>query len=421
MNQRRSCIFVSIASYRDPQLNPTISDCLAKADHPERLRFGICQQRGPEEPLTAFAENPRFRVLDVPWQQSRGACWARAQIMNLWREEEYYLQLDSHCRLGHGWDSELTQMLEATESLKPVLSTYACSFNPDRDEVLSGHPLQIGFRDFSSEGIPCFRPASIANWKLRSKPVRARFLSAGFLFARGSFVEEIPYDPDLYFLGEETNLTIRAFTSGYDFFHPHKSIVWHQYKRLESPKHWSDHVRSNGIDSEWRALDKASKSKLQQLISSKESGRYSLGTARTLESYESYAGIDFTRRRAQPYTHRGLEPPNPAMAPDWSSRIHTWKVDLDVDTSLFPLASYEDAAFWYVGFHDAQNREIYRKDIPSGEFGPEVHERNTITISRTFDSDVPPCTWTLWPKSRKEGWLKRVSGMLDSVSCKIVD
>jgi hypothetical protein len=34
-------IFVSIAVYRDPELGPTIEDCLAKARWSERLHFRI--------------------------------------------------------------------------------------------------------------------------------------------------------------------------------------------------------------------------------------------------------------------------------------------------------------------------------------------------------------------------------------------
>ena len=42
-------IFVQIASYRDPELVPTIKDCIAKAKHPERLTFGVCWQNSPDE------------------------------------------------------------------------------------------------------------------------------------------------------------------------------------------------------------------------------------------------------------------------------------------------------------------------------------------------------------------------------------
>jgi len=40
--------------------------------------------------------------------------------------------------------------------------------------------------------------------------MRARFISAHFSFSIGNFVSEIPYDPDLYFIGEEITLSIRA-------------------------------------------------------------------------------------------------------------------------------------------------------------------------------------------------------------------
>ena len=84
---RHLSIFVSIASYRDPQLVPTVEDCLAKARYPEQLRFGICWQHGPEERPLLFASDPRVRLLDVDWRESRGACWARAQIMKLYAGE----------------------------------------------------------------------------------------------------------------------------------------------------------------------------------------------------------------------------------------------------------------------------------------------------------------------------------------------
>ena len=54
--------FVSIAAYRDPDLLPTIADCLAKARHPDRLRFGICWQYGPELAGLRAADRPAVRA-----------------------------------------------------------------------------------------------------------------------------------------------------------------------------------------------------------------------------------------------------------------------------------------------------------------------------------------------------------------------
>ena len=42
-------IFVQIASYRDPELLPTIRDCISKAKYPENLRIGIAWQHSDSD------------------------------------------------------------------------------------------------------------------------------------------------------------------------------------------------------------------------------------------------------------------------------------------------------------------------------------------------------------------------------------
>ena len=41
---KKDKIFISIASYRDPELIPTIEDCIKNADKPSNLIFGIYNQ-----------------------------------------------------------------------------------------------------------------------------------------------------------------------------------------------------------------------------------------------------------------------------------------------------------------------------------------------------------------------------------------
>ena len=42
-------IFVHLPAYREPELVPTILDCMAKAKDPKRLVFGICRQFHPDD------------------------------------------------------------------------------------------------------------------------------------------------------------------------------------------------------------------------------------------------------------------------------------------------------------------------------------------------------------------------------------
>ena len=92
-------IFVQIASYRDPELENTVRDMIANADRPEKLRFGIAKQYSEEDgfdKLQEFRGDDRFRILDIPHTESNGACWARHLIQQLYKNETYTLQIDSH-------------------------------------------------------------------------------------------------------------------------------------------------------------------------------------------------------------------------------------------------------------------------------------------------------------------------------------
>ena len=52
--KKQNTIFIQIASYRDPELIPTLKHCFERAKYPENLRFGICWQYGEEENIDEF-------------------------------------------------------------------------------------------------------------------------------------------------------------------------------------------------------------------------------------------------------------------------------------------------------------------------------------------------------------------------------
>lgn len=224
-------IFVSIAAYRDPELLPAIADCLAKARHPEQLRFGLCWQRGSDEPALPVATDPRVRILDVDWRDSGGACWARAAAMSLWQGEDYFLQIDSHERFAQDRDVKLTDYVLSAPGAKPLLTSYPATYRGGQEESRGHTPSRVAFHYLTTEGIPVFKPVAMPPAGCDGRLYRARFVAAGFLFTSGRFADEVPYDPELYFLGEEISLSVRAYTSGYDLFHPPEVLAWHEYTR----------------------------------------------------------------------------------------------------------------------------------------------------------------------------------------------
>lgn len=399
-------IFVSVAAYRDPALLPTLADCVAKARDPDRLRFGICWQYGGDEAASEQLQGPQFAVHYVDWRLSQGACWARAEIMKLYRGEDWYLQLDSHHRFVQDWDIRLIEQAALSESDKPVLSTYAAALDPDSEGLGPEQVTRMEFDCFTEQGAILTRPGVIAP---PARPIRARFLSAHFLFAPGSFVEDVPYDPELYFIGEEITLAVRAFTHGYDLFHPSRHILWHEYTRSGRVKHWDDHTSENGARIAWHERDAASLTRVRRLLTEPRVGRDGFGSARTVADYEDYAGINFRHRRVQDYTREHREPPNPVTDSDWASAVEDHKIEIRLGREELPATAFADPSFWYVGVHDSAGKEIFRRDAEPAELNRAfAQDGDSVTLTREFASERKPATWTVLPHSASRGWLAPV-------------
>ena len=56
-------IFIQIASFRDPQLNPTLKNMLENSKYPKNLRIGICNQYNPIDDfnIDEYRNDKRFR------------------------------------------------------------------------------------------------------------------------------------------------------------------------------------------------------------------------------------------------------------------------------------------------------------------------------------------------------------------------
>jgi hypothetical protein len=287
-------IFVQIASYRDSELLPTVLDCIAKADNPEQLRFGIVEQLAyTDTPLPAMLN---VDIIRVKHSDSKGTCWARAKCNSLYRGEEYTLQIDSHTRFVESWDTQLKDLL-VTVAGKPIISTYPHMYTKvnGKDQYgKRGDPISIAFV-FYRDRLPVLSPVV---YKFDKPLINARAMAGGFIFCKGKFITEVPYDPSLYFVGEEISLSIRAFTHGYDMYHPSDIPLYHFYERPSFPKH--------GNDFNANALNAASLKRVDAMLSGKH--RWGMGVARSLADYEQYAEVNFLNQTLSQNATHGREP-----------------------------------------------------------------------------------------------------------------
>jgi hypothetical protein len=126
----KSAIFVSISSYRDPELIPTVLSLVQNADNPKRLNITLGWQYDDCESIDLI--RPYLKsVLDIPFTNSLGVCWTRNQIQRHYAGEDYILQLDSHHRFIKGWDTILMKGLKKLQKNieKPLISTYLPNYD----------------------------------------------------------------------------------------------------------------------------------------------------------------------------------------------------------------------------------------------------------------------------------------------------
>lgn len=417
--EKNKKIFVQIASYRDPQLLPTLNDCIQKAKYPENLVFSIAWQHSIEDEwdnLYQYKDDPRFKILDIDYRDSKGACWARNLLQKQYDGEEYTLQLDSHHRFIENWDVELIDMLLQLQKKgihKPLITTYLPSYDPNMDpQGRVSHPWKMNFDRFIPEGAIFFLPSQILNWQTLTEPIPSRFYSAHFAFTIGDFVKEVPHDPYYYFHGEEISIAVRAYTWGYDLYHPHKIIAWHEYTRNGRIKQWDD-------DKNWGSKNKDSHLRNRKLFEMDDYtkdidfGVYDFGSVRTLEDYERYAGISFKKRAVQKYTIENNNPPNPPLygIEFDSSFMKVFKHCIDIHKSHFNIN--EDYDFWAVIFEGVDGTSIHRQDMLEQEIKTHLNGNGEwINIWREFDVENKPHKWVVWPHSKTNGWLNKIEGIL---------
>lgn len=319
-------IFVAIASYRDPECQFTVRDLFEKAAHPERIRVGICWQYEPETDNDCFIipspypEHTRM-VRYMTWE-SKGGCWARAEALALAEGEDYIMQLDAHMRFVPGWDDILIETLARCPTPRAVLSTCPAPYlPPDRLTDMEGHlSVTITLAVHGKEGM---QPLSIGGnrrpWSyIRTKgPIPVPFVTANFIFARREVFEEVPYDPYIYFRGQEATYALRLWTHGYNVYHPDKTVLFHYWesktRRNPGEKEPDYKISHNpqAVQARERVWHILGMKLAENPASLRELERYGLGGRRSAASFWEYAGVNLNTGEIKAFAREGYWPPVP--------------------------------------------------------------------------------------------------------------
>ncbi len=253
----RKTVYISVASYRDPECQPTVDDIFLRAEYPERLRVAIVEQRvegedddiipfcgkpikpceeDPEQPMCKYAD--QVDVFVVPAILSVGPVFARHLANRMYRGEYFAMQVDSHVRFIRNWETDLISQWESAKNEMGIITTYLSDLTDSIDPVTfeNRHPNRpiMCATDYEGNGkMKHLRHGQQPEGKpgIHGEPTLHPFWAAGFSFARGHFVVQVPYDQyePMVFQGEEIFMGLRAWSYGYDFYTSEKSVAFHMY------------------------------------------------------------------------------------------------------------------------------------------------------------------------------------------------
>lgn len=237
-------IFVSISCYKDKDLANTIRSAYEKANNPDLLNFGIYFQ-GTSEDLNYFFENlppGKHTIKYIPAEETKGTGWVRNILTrDMFSEEDYWLQIDSHMRFDYGWDSKLIDLYK----------------KQNKDFLMTGFPPHFGMKENYEEyskraknnkSIVC-EFTEMYSFKETKGIIPKEELedsitaSGAFQFASKKVAKSMTFDEYFNPWMDQEISSCLAFMNGYDLMCPRDSVLWHCYE--------NNHI---GSDEKWRPL-----------------------------------------------------------------------------------------------------------------------------------------------------------------------
>lgn len=266
-------IYVSIASFVDKELADTVDDILAKAKNPKRVYLSILSQEQDHNHPDLQPIFDKYGVTDFNYQKvnyalSAGVCWARNKTLEkLTNKFTYFLQVDSHSRFVDNWDAKIINDYERLVSTwgDYVFSTYPKSYKYDDNGTVIfeedvPHPVVKIVASEETE-IPPFA-AKYCDYTGGNTGQYTGYFCGGQTFGPVKHFIDIKPDPDIYFQGEEHNLSIRFYEAGVKIVCPPRSYVYHNYNGHLRARNWE-------IIENWQSLSDKSDRHFMNFISYK--------------------------------------------------------------------------------------------------------------------------------------------------------
>eukprot|EP00927_Polykrikos_kofoidii_P072694 TRINITY_DN6878_c0_g1_i1.p1 TRINITY_DN6878_c0_g1~~TRINITY_DN6878_c0_g1_i1.p1 ORF type:complete len:698 (+),score=95.74 TRINITY_DN6878_c0_g1_i1:175-2268(+) len=315
-------ILVLIASYRDFMCGNTLKDLFRQAKYPDRVIAGIVDQYDSSDDQSCMdiycKLEPNCRVNQVklqtlPLSRARGVMPARYRQELHIHDEEFCLQIDSHCIFEDHWDIIALNDWLSVENEMAVMSTYPNRAGSLHQQMYSPARCSTQWDNgIVADGI------SASNVRNPGKPFLVPFFGAGVAFSKCHAYQNVPYDPYLaqMFRGEEFNRAIRLWTHGYDHYAPKTNYVYHYYDDDPKPPFFTKFgKRKRGFFSSSapkRFLEKQSQLRWrsilglrlnEDLLVDNDMSLFGVGSRRSIKEYEQFAQVNLKAETTRSLCH----------------------------------------------------------------------------------------------------------------------
>ena len=295
-------IFISIPSYEDEILVQTLTECLGKAKHPERLTFGIALQykQLPEPDISFLGDSATIVRYDVDTRP--GLIEIRGHLGSLIKDEEYFLGIDSHTLFRQDWDEILINdhkfIQQATGNSKIAIGEIYDGFLPwlemevapvnrylNTNWKLEPRPLNPEFPFIDNYGEVWESVVTNANKSTDIVYKSIYFLSQNFWFTTSDFFKH-GFFPIFHKVGgDEVEVSMALYVNGYDMYQPiNKHILTapkSETTNRENPIHWRAPNQKN-----WNVDDAAMTAEVLKLFILGENKYYSFNNReRTVDQF----------------------------------------------------------------------------------------------------------------------------------------
>lgn len=281
-----SKIFVSIVAFDEPFLKDTVLSAISNSSKPERVFFGIVEQRSDGN-FSDLREINNVSHKQLKVYEPMGVGLPRSFSMDLSKDEEFCLITDSHMIFNKNWDENLIRRLKYLEKdfgSKVLLSQHVPTAVVDNGYLLDGGgfdnytPCYLKFDGVFIDDFPI--PSSVDYFEQYA-------VTCHYLFSFMNTFKEVPIDPSPFYFAEESALSMRLVTRGYKIFSTKYFPMLHLQKLPSSGfKSWQ---LSSGIN---RIQEDAVL--VYKLFSGKKIGKWGPPSLDALNKFLELSGLDMS-------------------------------------------------------------------------------------------------------------------------------